>query len=568
MSQTPFYSFANRVLPQVFTADRSIFSVLHQQAALNGGQAPQVSCLVNNQKFEPEGGSHKKTSYSGHGMCLIFSGLVLLFIILAGVAGKDILGLRIMFLIWALVAYIFYLINCRRCVTLRYLSNLLELPSAQNYLASLRQERPKLIQAVDCWHTETRTRTVTRTVNGRSQTHTETYTVKVTTLYKECEFFYDVLMDESGLLEGIEKHPLVKIDLQSICLFDDPASYSAFDQKKDLLLSTYRHVDTNIDYSHYWIFNNFKHNIMVYTDQEGVRAEREAAQLNADKPLISRQQSMTLQDGTERPYTELAPPAVPRSVPPKQVTAVSPFLTTGWFWFFSFILLSWPYRVWLDSLAPKSKYKVIKRIGVAPINLNSINATIRINIFNNNNNTGRGAAPPVAQPVAQPYGQPYMPPQQPQQVYMPAQQTQPQQMYMPAQQQPYMPPQPQPGIYMPSAQPAQPQQYMPYQPNPLVYAAQPPAAVAQQPPMYSAQPQAPLYPLQQPLLSAPYGAMPYGGGPMAAPASPSAAATTDAASSSSSFEMTKLAAPMPVAPSAPQATNNNNDPSAPPPSYS
>ena len=36
--------------------------------------------------------------------------------------------------------------------------------------------------------------------------------------------------------------------------------------------------------------------------------------------------------------------------------------STGWYWVANLLLLTWPYRVWLDSICQRRRYEYVKEI--------------------------------------------------------------------------------------------------------------------------------------------------------------------------------------------------------------
>ena len=40
--------------------------------------------------------------------------------------------------------------------------------------------------------------------------------------------------------------------------------------------------------------------------------------------------------------------------------------STGWYWVANLLLLTWPYRVWLDSICQRRRYEYVKEIVTAP----------------------------------------------------------------------------------------------------------------------------------------------------------------------------------------------------------
>ena len=42
------------------------------------------------------------------------------------------------------------------------------------------------------------------------------------------------------------------------------------------------------------------------------------------------------------------------------------YASTGWYWVANLLLLTWPFRVWLDSICQRRRYEYVKEIVTAP----------------------------------------------------------------------------------------------------------------------------------------------------------------------------------------------------------
>ena len=65
-------------------------------------------------------------------------------------------------------------------------------------------------------------------------------------------------------------------------------------------------------------------------------------------------QDFELPEFRERLLVEMYPGAKPRHA------------STGWYWVANLLLLTWPYRVWLDSICQRRRYEYVKEIVTAP----------------------------------------------------------------------------------------------------------------------------------------------------------------------------------------------------------
>lgn len=65
--------------------------------------------------------------------------------------------------------YIIYLFECYKADTKKYLRNINDIVDLENFMKSIKEESPKIVFSIECYHYETRTRTVTSTDSeGRS----------------------------------------------------------------------------------------------------------------------------------------------------------------------------------------------------------------------------------------------------------------------------------------------------------------------------------------------------------------------------------------------------------------
>ena len=65
-------------------------------------------------------------------------------------------------------------------------------------------------------------------------------------------------------------------------------------------------------------------------------------------------QDFELPEFRERLLVEMYPGAKPRHA------------STGWYWVANLLLLTWPYRVWLDSICQRRRYEYVKEIVTTP----------------------------------------------------------------------------------------------------------------------------------------------------------------------------------------------------------
>ena len=91
----------------------------------------------------------------------------------------------------------------------KYLSNILEKEGATEFIQRLKNEPIEIIWHVACYHYETRTRVVhTTDSNGRKTTRYETYQEKVYTWRASEKYQYQLCIDISGDIYGLDEHKL------------------------------------------------------------------------------------------------------------------------------------------------------------------------------------------------------------------------------------------------------------------------------------------------------------------------------------------------------------------------
>ena len=147
--------------------------------------------------------------------------------------------------VWCIVLFfLFYLLYlsealfctcsiCAKCGfgsnTCRYVSNIMSDKAAEGYLAGLMATAPVFVMYVECYHYETRTRTVS---NGNGGTRTETYQEKVVTWRARDHIKYGGWMDRSTQVSGLQNVKLMKMKLDKKLEYADEATFQDFERQR------------------------------------------------------------------------------------------------------------------------------------------------------------------------------------------------------------------------------------------------------------------------------------------------------------------------------------------------
>jgi len=138
--------------------------------------------------------------------------------------------------------------------------------------------------------------------------------------------FYDY-SDETGEIHGIERHDVVKLRIGKFYSIGDNKTYERIEKQKRDLISKNKHRDERIKLFIIYDIPFYKENVVVMTG-------------NGRSPIF--------------------------------------FCITGYI-FCSLLLLSWPYRLWTESVAPTREFRIVKRIGSDPNKVEMVNFAGNIN---------------------------------------------------------------------------------------------------------------------------------------------------------------------------------------------
>eukprot|EP00750_Incisomonas_marina_P001367 INCI11140.1.p1 GENE.INCI11140.1~~INCI11140.1.p1 ORF type:complete len:484 (+),score=84.20 INCI11140.1:77-1528(+) len=156
-----------------------------------------------------------------------------------------------------LLVYFVYLCEslicvCQPCLkcgfgssTFAYVSNIMSDKAAEGFVAALMAAAPVFVMTVECYHYETRTRTVS---NGNGGTRTETYQAKVVTWRATDHIVYSSWMDRSTQVTGLSNVKLMKMKLAKKFEYADEATYDEFERQR-MVFRASNNFDLHQDYS-------------------------------------------------------------------------------------------------------------------------------------------------------------------------------------------------------------------------------------------------------------------------------------------------------------------------------
>jgi len=129
--------------------------------------------------------------------------------------------------------------------TPRYLWNQTDPEGIDVYVERVKRSAPEIGFHVECYHHETRHRTV-RDSNGN--TRTESYTVKVTTYRGSDVLHYSSWDDVSGVLAGVgEEYRMTRCRFSKNYIFADERSRDEYEHQWSHFKNSHRHRDTHMD---------------------------------------------------------------------------------------------------------------------------------------------------------------------------------------------------------------------------------------------------------------------------------------------------------------------------------
>lgn len=222
--------------------------------------------------------------------------------------------LLIIAIIFVIALPIVFLIESWNSSERQYIKNLSSLTSAADRIESIRNTQPTVCMNAECYHFETRTRTVYYTdANGNTQSRIETYQEKVVTAFIVEPFLFTHWFDSSqSTLTDVRKVGITKIKMDLTVHFGDHTTEEHFTDKFHRFQDENRYRDVFVNFFVSKMVDGFEKRLSAYTDP-------------SNKPG---------------------------------------WIGSVWFWLATFFCLGWPYRIMFNRTTGKTEYSVVKVIFV------------------------------------------------------------------------------------------------------------------------------------------------------------------------------------------------------------
>ncbi len=182
--------------------------------------------------------------------------------------GKVFGNMVIMAFVMIPLSYAFMLLESCFSSESKYISNLMKDESASEYINTLQRATPTRQLLVECWHLETRTRTVTYTdASGNLQTRTETYQEVVITHTETQDFpigYSRDISDSAG--PKFDSYSVTRLKLSQEVSCGDAETLQKFEEMQEDMLLRNQGKDVNVSFSHQDVIPGFKKRLCAYTD--------------------------------------------------------------------------------------------------------------------------------------------------------------------------------------------------------------------------------------------------------------------------------------------------------------
>ena len=182
--------------------------------------------------------------------------------------GRVLVDLIIMSVIMIPLCYIFMLIESCCSPEKEYIRSILADVSVVDFVEELKRTDPQRIMMIECYHWETRTRTVHYTdANGNTQSRIETYQERVTT-YTEQRVFPIGYAEDISNPEGpkFDLYGVTRLKLTSDVECGDEETVSKFLEMRQQMIDENEYRDTYVDFTYSDVIDGFKKRICAYTD--------------------------------------------------------------------------------------------------------------------------------------------------------------------------------------------------------------------------------------------------------------------------------------------------------------
>jgi len=202
-----------------------------------------------------------------------------LYIIIHQEASLSQYGLNTFHFIWivaivfAVLGYIFNVIESLCSREAGYLQSKMESGQGSQYLETLLRTPPIITIHMECYHEETRTRTVSyRDSHGNIKHRTEHYTVEVKTWSGKQRFNYLHWKDTSNRrnLPQVTSTKPKMVNLHSEINFVNETTERAFEHQKQIFIEQNRHRDTSYRTNTTKEIYGFKKHIFLYDIEHGL----------------------------------------------------------------------------------------------------------------------------------------------------------------------------------------------------------------------------------------------------------------------------------------------------------
>ena len=163
--------------------------------------------------------------------------------------------------------YLLMLIESCMSSEKKYLSSIIADASAFEFVNQLKYTDPQRAMSIECYHWETRTRTVYYTdSNGNTQTRTETYQERVVT-HTESKIFPIAYAEDVSDSEGLNlyQYGVIRLKLNPDVKCGDSETLEKFNEMSNEMVEENRHRDDHIEFSYKDVINGFRKRVCAYT---------------------------------------------------------------------------------------------------------------------------------------------------------------------------------------------------------------------------------------------------------------------------------------------------------------
>jgi len=255
--------------------------------------------------------SHR-TQTSWHWINLVLNITLLGSIIGCFVYGQAADDIPVEFFIFLGILYLIYLIECCCSGSQKYLiSN--DAVEKEDYMQKIKTAAPRIGTKIECYHYVTKNNKDLESQNtgGISQIREKMMSKEKVVTFTETSYFeYKAWEDATD--EVLTTANFLRLDIVKQIVFDSPESELKFETYRKEFVESHRGRDEHISVVPIFEIDGYRDSVLLQSKW----ANR------------------------------------------------SCFLDVGWFWFFSFVLLSWPYRMWFESISQTRNVALKKRISV------------------------------------------------------------------------------------------------------------------------------------------------------------------------------------------------------------